>query len=636
MAKSKALDYFHYACISIALFLGLLATLPAVAFAAEPITEPQIDALASALVATSDFDTVSDSTRGNVKTCEIEKTDSAMNDDGERENDTLGNNAAADDSAFSDNAPVKVLSQENGSEEKDSTSDGNAQKLNLKSRANSNRTDSKYEDTHTNMYRLYNPNSGEHFYTASLYEATSVAAAGWRWEGIGWVAPLKGSPVYRLYNPNAGDHHYTMSAYERNYLIRVGWRNEGIGWYSDGKDQSIIYRQYNPNARAGAHNFTASKAENDHLGSVGWRREGAAWYATNGPTLSIQGRWLITNAWGTLERYWLASDGNLAKNRLIDPKEGSGYAAYATGSGAVVRGVKDLGNGYTVIADNNGKLASTSNGKDGWLVTKAYAGSMQRYYYVAVKKAFRTGFFTVDKAQYYGIAKQGYVLRGKTTYKNSVLLADNNGVLATGTGWLVTSKYDGGMQRYWLVKVSGDYSGAKTGLFTVEKSKYYGLPQQGYVARNQYVNSGRWYKANNDGALTESAAPEEADMLLRAQALSSRTGYLLLVDTGKCRVGIFKGSKGNWVTDRFEACVCGAPGSPTITGTYSLGYHLPVLPNWSNALYCTNISGGYFFHSVLSSTSELGQHLSHGCVRVNWPTAQYIQSLPYGSTVNLY
>lgn len=497
-------------------------------------------------------------------------------------------------------------------------------------------TEARYEDTHTNAYRLYNPNSGEHFYTVNLHEATNLANIGWRWEGIGWVAPLAGSPVFRLYNPNAGDHHYTTSAAERDYLKRAGWRYEGIGWYSDGKDQSVIYRQYNPNAKAGAHNFTVSKLENDHLGSVGWRREGVAWYATDGPTLTIKGQWLVTSAWGGLERYWLASDGNIAKGRFVETNEGSGYAAYAKSNGAVVRGAYNLGNGYVILADNNGKLASTSDGKDGWLVTKAYAGGMQRYYYVAAKRAMRVGFFTIEKAQYFGVENQGYVLRGKTPYKNNALLADNDGKLAMGAGWLVTSKYDGGMQRYWLVKVSGDYSGAKTGLFTVGKSQYYGMPQQGYVARNQYVNSGRWYRANNDGVLTPSAAPEEADMLLRAQGFSSRTNTLILVDTSKCRVGIFKGNKGNWVTDRFEACVCGAPGSPTIRGTYSLGYHLPVLPDWSNALYCTNISGGYFFHSVLSSTSELGQHLSHGCVRVNWPTAQYIQSLPMGSTVNLY
>lgn len=33
------------------------------------------------------------------------------------------------------------------------------------------------------MYRLYNPNSGEHFYTASAAEKVSVTNAGWRYEG---------------------------------------------------------------------------------------------------------------------------------------------------------------------------------------------------------------------------------------------------------------------------------------------------------------------------------------------------------------------------------------------------------------------------------------------------------------------
>ena len=85
------------------------------------------------------------------------------------------------------------------------------------------------------MYRLYNPNSGEHFYTASNYEARSLVSAGWRYEGVGWMAPARSStPVYRLYNPNAGDHHYTTSAYERDHLKSVGWRDEGIGWYGSG------------------------------------------------------------------------------------------------------------------------------------------------------------------------------------------------------------------------------------------------------------------------------------------------------------------------------------------------------------------------------------------------------------------
>lgn len=130
------------------------------------------------------------------------------------------------------------------------------------------------------MHRLYNPNTGEHFYTASALERDEVVEAGWSYEGVGWVAPtLSPTPVYRLYNPNAGDHHYTTSASERDALIRAGWSYEGIGWYGSDEGDVAVLRQYNPNAIAGAHNFTTSQSENDMLVKAGWRAEGIAWYA---------------------------------------------------------------------------------------------------------------------------------------------------------------------------------------------------------------------------------------------------------------------------------------------------------------------------------------------------------------------
>ena len=131
------------------------------------------------------------------------------------------------------------------------------------------------------MYRLYNPNSGEHFYTASSDEMRGVVTAGWNYEGIGWNAPTSGDPVYRLYNPNGGDHHYTLSAEERDKLKKVGWKYEGIGWYSDTSKSVPLYRQYNPNAKSGSHNFTTSKKENDNLKKIGWRAEGIGWYGVN-------------------------------------------------------------------------------------------------------------------------------------------------------------------------------------------------------------------------------------------------------------------------------------------------------------------------------------------------------------------
>lgn len=128
------------------------------------------------------------------------------------------------------------------------------------------------------MYRLYNPNSGEHFYTANTHERDLLKRVGWRDEGIGWYAPTSGDPVYRVYNPNAGDHHYTPHKSERDHLVKVGWRYEGIGWYSDKMKTIPLYRAYNPNAKAGSHNYTVDKKEQNHLIKVGWRDEKIAWY----------------------------------------------------------------------------------------------------------------------------------------------------------------------------------------------------------------------------------------------------------------------------------------------------------------------------------------------------------------------
>ena len=129
------------------------------------------------------------------------------------------------------------------------------------------------------MYRLYNPNSGEHFYTSNSGERDALISVGWNYEGIGWIAPItSGTPVFRLYNQYGGEHHYTTSLSERNNLISLGWNDEGIGWYSDDSLTVPLYRQYNPNAYSNNHNYTTSLDENNLLVSYGWRAEGIGWY----------------------------------------------------------------------------------------------------------------------------------------------------------------------------------------------------------------------------------------------------------------------------------------------------------------------------------------------------------------------
>lgn len=88
------------------------------------------------------------------------------------------------------------------------------------------------------MFRLFNPNSGEHHYTLDKNEYETLVSLGWNNEGLGWYSAndLENKiPLYRLYNPTAPEqakHHYTMSLEERNHLLSTGeWNDEGIGWY---------------------------------------------------------------------------------------------------------------------------------------------------------------------------------------------------------------------------------------------------------------------------------------------------------------------------------------------------------------------------------------------------------------------
>ena len=133
------------------------------------------------------------------------------------------------------------------------------------------------------LHRLYNPNSGEHFYTIIASEKDNVVKAGWTYEGIAWTAPASSdTPVYRLYNPNSGEHFYTTKIDERDSLTPLGWRYEGIAWYSADEDAVPVYRLYNPNAtgayEAGAHFYTMDEDERDLLDELGWNYEGIGWY----------------------------------------------------------------------------------------------------------------------------------------------------------------------------------------------------------------------------------------------------------------------------------------------------------------------------------------------------------------------
>lgn len=131
------------------------------------------------------------------------------------------------------------------------------------------------------VYRVYNPESTEHFYTPSLEEAKHTIANGWNDEGIAWNNEKAnvGTPLYRVFNPVAGDHHYTLSKNEVQDLVKLGWHDEGVAWYASKKESDIpVYRLYNPKAATGTHHFTYDYNECLQMIKDGWKYEGIAFY----------------------------------------------------------------------------------------------------------------------------------------------------------------------------------------------------------------------------------------------------------------------------------------------------------------------------------------------------------------------
>lgn len=127
-------------------------------------------------------------------------------------------------------------------------------------------------------------------------------------------------------------------------------------------------------------------------------------------------------------------------------------------------------------------------------------------------------------------------------------------------------------------------------------------------------------------------------MLNKINGYSSKTSYLIAVNLSTHKVGVFTGSKGNWKVKYYWDCVTGASGSPTITGSYyTTGFKRTALTTDSRAKWATQINGGYFFHTILASNSELGKSLSHGCVRLATSNAKWIyNNIKAGTRVVLY
>jgi len=88
----------------------------------------------------------------------------------------------------------------------------------------------------TDVFRVVNPATGNHFLTASRAEADAAAAGGFINEGVAgeaYSSPQEGSAaVQRYYNATTGQHLLTSNAAEAFGLANQGYNYEGIAFYA--------------------------------------------------------------------------------------------------------------------------------------------------------------------------------------------------------------------------------------------------------------------------------------------------------------------------------------------------------------------------------------------------------------------
>ena len=323
----------------------------------------------------------------------------------------------------------------------------------------------------------------------------------------------------------------------------------------------------------------------------------------------------------TNEKYGKVLDVSGASNR--DGANIQGYKWNSTGAQRfTLDGTAILGNGTYVI-----KCAADSS-----QVLDVASGSRNNGANVQVYKSNNTG------AQKWNIARNGDGTYRIVNAQSGKALDVSGGVAQSGRN---VQQYQGNSSKAqkWLIVDNAD--GTFKLASALDKSLVLTIATSPKNGANVCISKdgGLSTQKFRFGATSYSEMPsDQRAMLNKINGKSSGTQYLIAVNRATHKVGVFKGSAGRWSYQYYWSCVTGAPSTPTITGTFrTTGYKRAVLSTDSRAKKCTQIKGGYFFHTILSSTNELGKSLSHGCVRLAPLSAIWIyNNVGAGTTVVIY
>lgn len=409
------------------------------------------------------------------------------------------------------------------------------------------------------------------------------------------------------------------------YLLEDGkmavnwWVYSGGKWYWLKDDGKMAANQWILNGK------TWYFVESSGIMKTGWLQIGRTWYFLKSNGAMAEG-W--TNVWGAT--YYLTPGSGDMKTGWLH-LNGTWY--YMNSSGARMTGWVNVW-GARYYLDNNGAMA------EGW---KSVGGKW--YYLLPGNGAMRTGWLFEGGSWYYlesnGVMATGWEkVSGKWYYLNS------NGKMAQGWKYLGGTWYyllpgNGAMQTGWLWDGSAWYYLRSNGAMvanSLEKidGKLYYLNASGAWSK---LNEG-WYNLDGYKMYVNASGTILQDVTSKLSTAQKRAGYYITVNRRTCVVTIYAKdmSTGKYtVPVKALRCSVGLAGTPTPTGTYSIGrqerWHELMGPSWGQ--YCSHVVNGIWFHSVAGSNTTsynlsagaynmLGSPASHGCIRLNVRDAKWI------------
>jgi hypothetical protein len=135
-------------------------------------------------------------------------------------------------------------------------------------------------------FRLFDPATGSHVFTASFPEVKTFMAQGWTLESVPFTVNPEDSSaqkVYRLDSPGEEDFLLTTSELERDRAMELGYVDRGVAFTAYAQPSSLgsqpVYRFFSPSAMDRV--YTTSDLEQEHLLSLGYQFEDIAFYVAS-------------------------------------------------------------------------------------------------------------------------------------------------------------------------------------------------------------------------------------------------------------------------------------------------------------------------------------------------------------------